>query len=195
MHTMHTIASSIVNVVAGRQPLASILIRSTDTSHICSADNFVDPVAVRFAEDMPVARSPVLGQDEDHMMTIPKAGQAQTPIRRPTALRSPPPLRRVAEDDDDVTEEMKEEFGSARRRPPRSPEEKNKVRPGDGKRLVLASFLVLPLPRAPGLRSVWIDQKHVNRAPIEIERIVSVRTRFILLATLRIQVNKRLVSN
>ena len=133
---MHTIASSIINVVAGRQPLASILIRSTDTSHICSADNFVDPVAVRFAEDMPVARSPVLGQDEDHMMTIPKAGQAQTPIRRrvkvahktdyengtfvfvrrtpnrPTALRSPPPLRRVVEDDDDVTEEMKEEFGA-----------------------------------------------------------------------------------
>jgi hypothetical protein len=131
MHTIHTIASSIAKVVAGRQPLASILIRSTDTSHIRPADNFVDPFAVRFAEDMPVARSPVLDQDEDH-------SQAQTPIRRrvkvvqktdyenrsfvfvrrtpnrPTAMRSPPPIwhkRRVVEDDD-VTEEMKEEYGS-----------------------------------------------------------------------------------
>ncbi|KAF8716331.1 hypothetical protein AX14_012418 [Amanita brunnescens Koide BX004] len=105
---MHTIASSIVNVVAGRQPHRSIPIRSTDASHICPADNFVDSVTVRFADDMPVARSPVLDQD---MITIHKAGQAQTPIRRPTALRSPPPLRRVVEDDD-VTEEMKEEFGA-----------------------------------------------------------------------------------
>jgi hypothetical protein len=32
---------------------------------------------------MPVARLPVLDQDEDHrMVTIPMAGQAQTPIRR-----------------------------------------------------------------------------------------------------------------
>ena len=132
MHIMHTIASSIVNVVAGRQPHRSIPIRSTDASHICPADNFVDSVTVRFADDMPVARSPVLDQD---MITIHKAGQAQTPIRRrvkvvhktdyendtfvfvrrtpdrPTALRSPPPLRRVVEDDD-VTEEMKEEFGA-----------------------------------------------------------------------------------
>ena len=136
MHTMYTIASSIANVVAGRQPLASILI--TDTPHIRPADNFVDPFAVRFAEDMPVARSPVLDQDEDHrMVTIPVAGQAQTPIRRrvkvvhktdyengsfvfvrrtpnrPTTLRSPPPLRqkrRVVEEN--VTEEMKEEYGA-----------------------------------------------------------------------------------
>ena len=139
MHTIHTIASSIANVVAGRQPLASIFIRSTDTLHIRPADNFVDPFAVHFAEGTPVARSPVLDQDEDYrMVTIPMAGQAQTPIRRrvkvvqktdyengsfvfvrrtpnrPTALRSPPPIwrkRRVAEDDD-VTEEMKEEYGA-----------------------------------------------------------------------------------
>ena len=134
MPTMHTIASSIANVVAGRQPLASIL-----TRHIRPADNFVDPFTVRFAEDMPVARSPVLDQDEDYrMVTIPMAGQAQTPIRRrvkavqktnyedgsfvfvrrtpnrPTTLRSPPPLlqkRRVVEEEN-VTEEMKEEYGA-----------------------------------------------------------------------------------
>ena len=139
MYTMHTIASSIANVVAGRQPLASILIRSTDTPHIRPADIFVDPFAVRFAGDMPVARSSALDQNEDHKMTtVPMAGQAQTPIRRrvrvvqktdyengsfvfvrrtpnkPTAPRSPPPLwhkRRVVEDDD-VTEEMKEEYGA-----------------------------------------------------------------------------------
>ena len=139
MHTMHAVASSIANVVADRQPLASIIIRSTDTPHIRSADNFVDPYTVRFAEDTSVARSPVLDQDEDHrMVTVPMAGQAQTPIRRrvkvvqktgyengsfvfvrrtpnrPTTLRSPSPLRhkrRVVEDDD-VTEEMKEEYGA-----------------------------------------------------------------------------------
>ena len=88
---------------------------------------------------MPVARSPVLDQDEDHrMVTIPVAGQAQTPIRRrvkvvhksdyengsfvfvrrtpnrPTTLKSPPPLRqkrRVVEEEN-VTEEMKEEYGA-----------------------------------------------------------------------------------
>jgi hypothetical protein len=139
MHTIHTIASSIANVVAGRQPLASILIRSTDTPHIRPADNFVDPFAVHFGEDMPVARLSVLDQDEDYrMITIPMAGQAQTPIRRhvkvvqkmdyenrsfvfvrrtpnrPTAMRSPPPIwhkRRVVEDND-VTQEMKEEYGA-----------------------------------------------------------------------------------
>jgi hypothetical protein len=136
---MHTIASSIANVVAGRQPLASILIRSTDTPHIRPADNFVDPFAVHFGEDMPVARSSVLDQDEDYrMITIPMAGQAQTPIRRrvkviqktdyengsfvfvrrtpnrPTALRSPPPIwhKRGVVEDDDVTEDMKEEYGA-----------------------------------------------------------------------------------
>jgi hypothetical protein len=136
---MHTIVSSIAKVVAGRQPLASILIRSTDTPHIRPADNFVDPFAVHFGEDMPVARSSVLDQDEDYrMITTPMAGQAQTPIRRrvkviqktdyengsfvfvrrtpnrPVALRSPPPIwhkRRVVEDDD-VTEDMKEEYGA-----------------------------------------------------------------------------------
>ena len=50
---MHTIASSIANVVTGRQPLASIL--ATDTCHIRPADNLVDP----FTEDMSVAGSPV----------------------------------------------------------------------------------------------------------------------------------------
>ena len=83
---MHTIASYIANVVAGRQPLASILIRSTDTTppHISPADHSVDPFnTVRFAEDMPVATPPVLDQDEDYRMaTIPMAGLAQTPIRR-----------------------------------------------------------------------------------------------------------------
>jgi hypothetical protein len=140
MHTIHTIASSIANVFAGRQPLASIPI--TDTRHIRPAENFVDPFTVRFAADMPVARSPVLDQDEDHrVVTIPMAGQAQTPIRRrvkvvhktdyengsfvfdrrtpnrPMALRSPPPpppprqKRRVVEEEN-VTEEMKEEYGA-----------------------------------------------------------------------------------
>ena len=138
---MHTIASSIANVVAGRQPLAPILIHSTDTPPIRPADKFVDPLAVRFAENMPVARSPVLDQDKDQrMITIPMAGQAQTPVRRrvkvanktdsdyenkffvfarrtpdrPTALRSSPPLRRKRKvvEDDDITEEMKEEYGA-----------------------------------------------------------------------------------
>ena len=72
------------------------------------------------------------------MVTIPVAGQAQTPIRRrvkvvhktdyengsfvfvrrtpnrPTTLKSPPPLRqkrRVVEEEN-VTEEMKEEYGA-----------------------------------------------------------------------------------
>jgi hypothetical protein len=143
MHTMHIIASSIANVVAGRQPLASILIRSTDTTtpHIRPADHSVDPFTVRFAEDMPVARPPVLDQDEDYRMaTIPMAGQAQTPIhrrvkvvqkadyengsfifarrtpKRPTGLRSPPLLwhKSLPIEDDDVTEEMKEEYGASR---------------------------------------------------------------------------------
>ena len=86
MHTMHTIASYIANVVAGRQPLASILIRSTDTTppHVSPADHSVDPFnTVRFAEDMPVATPPGLDQDENYRMaTIPMAGPAQTPIRR-----------------------------------------------------------------------------------------------------------------
>jgi hypothetical protein len=134
---MHTIASSIANVVAGRQLLASIL--ATDTRHIRPVDDFIDPFTVRFAGDMPVARSPVLDQDEDHrMVTIPMAGQAQTPIRRrvkvvhktdyedrsfifvrrtpnrPTTLRSPPPLRqkRGVVEEENVTEEMKEGYGA-----------------------------------------------------------------------------------
>jgi len=103
------------------------------------ADAFVETVHVRFAKDIPVARSPVLIQDEDQkMVTIPKAGQAQTPIRRrvkavtmpdcedgsfvfvrhtprrPKTLRSPPPLRHKRRDveDEDVSEEVKEEFAA-----------------------------------------------------------------------------------
>ncbi len=104
------------------------------------ADVFVDPVHVRFEKDLPVARSPVLIQDENRkMVTIHKAGQAQTPIRRrvktttvadgedgsfvfvrrtpkrPMVLRSPPLVmhkRRVVEDEDEVSEEMKEEFAA-----------------------------------------------------------------------------------
>ena len=68
--TMHTIAPSIPNVVACRQPLASIL--ATDTRHIRPADNFVDLLTIRFAQDVPVARSPVLGRDR-----IPIAGQTK----------------------------------------------------------------------------------------------------------------------
>ena len=83
-HTsMHTIASSIANVVAGRQPLASILI--TDTHHIRPAEKFVDPFTVPFAADMPVARPPVLDQDEDHRMNFNSrpllGGRNSTPFR------------------------------------------------------------------------------------------------------------------
>ena len=47
-HTsMHTIAPSIANVVADHQPLASILATNT---RIRPADNFVDPLTVRFAD-------------------------------------------------------------------------------------------------------------------------------------------------
>ena len=75
MYTMHTIASSIANVVTGGQPQALASILATDTRHIRPPDNFVDLVTIRFAEDMPVARSPVLGKDR--MVTIPIAGQAR----------------------------------------------------------------------------------------------------------------------
>ena len=130
MHTMHTIASFIANVVAGRQPPT----RSTDIPPIRPADRFVGPIAV----DKPVARSPVLYRDENRRKaTVPKLNQAQTPwihrrvkvvhktdfedgsfvfVRRtpdrPTALRNPPSLqhkRRVVEEDD-VTEEVRKEF-------------------------------------------------------------------------------------
>jgi hypothetical protein len=115
-------------------PTLSLVVNNPwDTRRIRPADNFVDPFTVRFAEDMPVARSPVL----DRMLTIPMAGQAQTTIRRrvkvvhktdyedgsfvfvrhtpkrPTTLRGPPPIwrkRRVGEEEN-VTEEMKEEYG------------------------------------------------------------------------------------
>ena len=130
MHTMHAITASIFNAGAGRRP---------HTPPVHMADTFVDAARVRFAKDMPVARSPVLIQDEDqNMVTIHKAGEAQTPIRRrvkavtkpdyvdgtfvfvrhtprrPTTLRSPPPVRqrrRVVEDED-VSEEEKEEFAA-----------------------------------------------------------------------------------
>ena len=126
---MHAITTPISNAGAGRRPHALVNM----------ADAFVDAVRVRFAKDMPVTRSPVLIQDEDQkMVTIPKAGLARTPIRRrvkavtmpdcedgsfvfvrhtprrPTTLRSPPPLRhkrRVVEDED-VSEEVKEEFAA-----------------------------------------------------------------------------------
>ena len=72
MHTMHTIASSIANVVTCLQPLASIL--ATDTRHMRPADNFVDP----FTEDMPVARvASMAALGKDRMLTIPIAGQAR----------------------------------------------------------------------------------------------------------------------
>ena len=130
MHTMHAITALIFNAGAGRRPHAP---------SVNMADTFVDAVRVRFAKDMPVATSPVLIQDEDQkMVTIHKAGQAQTPIRRrvkavtkpdcedgtfvfvrhtprrPTALRSPPPLRRKrgVVEDEDVSEEVKEEFAA-----------------------------------------------------------------------------------
>ena len=130
MHTMHAITSLIFNAGAGRRH---------HTSPVDMADVPVDPVRVRFGKDLSVARSPVLIQDENRkMVTIHKAGQAQTPIRRrvktiavadgedgsfvfvrrtpkrPTALRNPPPVmhkRRVVEDED-VSEELKEEFAA-----------------------------------------------------------------------------------
>src|SRR6266576_1802962 len=131
MHIMHAITTLIFNAGAGRPH---------HPSPVDMADVFVDPVRVRFEKDLPVARSPVLIQDEDQrMVTIHKAGQAQTPIRRrvktttvadgedgsfvfvrrtpkrPMVLRSPPLVmhkRRVVEDEDEVSEEMKEEFAA-----------------------------------------------------------------------------------
>ena len=104
MHTMRTIAFSIANVAAGRQPLVSTL--ATDTRHIRPADKFVDPFTFHFAENVPVARSPALDQDENHrMVTIPCAGQAQTPIRRRVEV-----VHKT--DYENVTEQMKEEYGA-----------------------------------------------------------------------------------
>ena len=89
MHTMRTIAFSIANVVAGRQPLVSTL--ATDTRHIRPADKFVDPA---------------LDQEENHrMVTIPFAGQAQTPIRRRVKVVHKTNY-------ENVTEQMKEEYGA-----------------------------------------------------------------------------------
>ena len=130
---MHTMASSIAYIVAGRQPLASTL--GTNTRCICPADNFVDPFTVRFAEDMPVARLPVLDQDEDHRMVTIPTDQAQTPIRRrvrvvhktdyedgssfsfctpnrPTTLRGPLQSKRRVVEMENVTKEMKEKDGT-----------------------------------------------------------------------------------
>ena len=116
MHTMHTIASFIANVVAGRQPPT----HSTESHSIRPADKFVGPVAVD---------KPVLNRGENQRVTVPKA---QTPAKvvhktdnengsfvfvrrtpnRPTALKKPPSVqhkRRVIAEDD-VTDEMREEF-------------------------------------------------------------------------------------
>ena len=136
MHTMHTIASSVVNVVNFSHQSLSVLWIPLPPIR---PDKFVDPLAVRFAEEIPVGRSPVLDQDEDQrMVTIPMPGQVRTPVRRrvkvanktdyenkffvfvrrtpdrPTALRSPPPLRRKRRviEVDDVTEEMKAQYGA-----------------------------------------------------------------------------------
>lgn len=74
---MHAITTpTAITPGAGRHP-SSILIRTPTTI----SNNSVAPPRVRFAKDLPVARSPVL--DEDQMVvTIPMAGRAQTPIRR-----------------------------------------------------------------------------------------------------------------